>query len=171
MKGYGDPFLVSEELDLIVAALKKKGVKKVSAIVTDTSYFASNLYVDGRSQTDNPYDAPLSALAANFNTVAFKRTKKGAIVIAEKQTPITPLAEKLGKKYLKKRSKARVNLETEKNAERYFAEHCSLRICALAGSRLVRKSGQEKFQIRGNRIIGMKTAGHCLKSWKGCCFR
>jgi len=122
VKGYGDPFLVSEELDLVVAGLKKSGLVKVNDIVTDASLFADKLPVDGRSRTDNPYDAPLSALSANFNTVAIKRGKKG-VQPGEQQTPLTPLAREFAAKTLsKKRRKARVNLVTQQNAERYFGE-------------------------------------------------
>lgn len=69
VRGYGDPYLVSEELDRIVAALRTRGVRKIAGIGLDDSYFDPALTISGRSASNNPYDAPVTALAANFNTV------------------------------------------------------------------------------------------------------
>ncbi|MGD8557042.1 MAG: D-alanyl-D-alanine carboxypeptidase, partial [Chromatiales bacterium] len=87
--GSGDPFMVSEELELVAAALKERGLTAVNGIVLDGSRYGEDIFVDGRTDTDNPYDAPLSALAANFNTVAFQRKKGKGLLQAEKQTPLT----------------------------------------------------------------------------------
>ena len=119
IKGYGDPFLISEELDLIVAALKKKGLRKVKGIGIDDSYFSRDIKVDGQSQTDNPYDASLSALAANFNTLNLIRDKHG-IHSAEAQTPLIPLMKSLGQKL--SNGTHRVNLGKPELSKRYFAE-------------------------------------------------
>ena len=119
VKGYGDPFLISEELDLIVTVLKKKGLKKVNGIGIDDSYFSEDIKVDGQSQTDNPYDASLSALATNFNTLNIVRDKHG-IRSAESQTPLIPLMESFGRKLAY--GKHRINLGEQKLSSRYFAE-------------------------------------------------
>ena len=128
IKGYGDPFLISEELDLIVAALKKKGLRKVSAIGIDDSYFSGDIRVDGQSQTDNPYDASLSALAANFNTLNIIKDKNG-IRSAEAQTPLIPLMELLGRKL--GHGTHRVNLGKQKLSSRYFAELLAAKLRAV----------------------------------------
>lgn len=91
MKGYGDPFLVSEEFPLIVAALKRKGLDSVTGIIVDDSYFDRNIEIDGTSRSENPYDALNGALIANFNTINIRKTG-GRVVSAESQTPITPIA-------------------------------------------------------------------------------
>lgn len=95
VKGGGDPSLVSEELDLVAAALKRQGLRSVTGIGTDDSLFAADVEIAGRSSTNNPYDAPVTALAVNFNTVNLVRTRDG-VRSAEPQTPLTPLARELG---------------------------------------------------------------------------
>ncbi len=124
IKGYGDPFLVSEELLLITgkiaARLKTKGIYKLAGIRLDTTYFASNIKLPGTAGSNNPYDAIPGALAANFNTV-FARRSNGVIVSAEEQTPITATGRRIYSA-MQGRSE-RVNTGPDhKIAERYFAE-------------------------------------------------
>jgi D-alanyl-D-alanine carboxypeptidase/D-alanyl-D-alanine-endopeptidase (penicillin-binding protein 4) len=124
IKGYGDPFLVSEELLLIAreiaARLKTKGIYKLAGIRLDTSYFASNVKLPGTAGSNNPYDAIPGALAANFNTV-FARRSNGMIVSAEEQTPITATGRRIYSTM--QGGSERVNTGPDhKIAERYFAE-------------------------------------------------
>ena len=124
IKGYGDPFLVSEELVIIARTigekLKARGIVKLAGIRLDTSYFASNIKLPGTAISNNPYDAIPSALAANFNTV-FAVKKNGVIVSAEEQTPVTTTARHIYRT-MKGRSE-RVNTGPDQRiAERYFAE-------------------------------------------------
>ena len=74
VKGYGDPFLVSEEMTLIADALAARGLTEVSGIILDISYFEPGIIIDGSSHTPNPYDALNGALIANFNTVNVHKT-------------------------------------------------------------------------------------------------
>jgi len=93
--GKGDPYLVSEEIDLIIEKIKQTYIGTISGIGIDSTYFSEPIVIDGQSSTSNPYDAPVGALAANFNTIKIKiRNKK--IYAGEKQTPLTPLAKKMG---------------------------------------------------------------------------
>jgi len=95
VKGYGDPFLVSEEIAIIAKVLKEKGLNEVRGLILDTTYFAPGIVIDGTSHTPNPYDALNGALIANFNTVNIHKEGSGAraaVVSAEPQTPLTPLA-------------------------------------------------------------------------------
>lgn len=124
VKGYGDPFLVSEEIQKmayhLALHLKEAGVGGINKIILDTGYFESNVVLPGRSDTDNPYDAIPGALAANFNTLYLKKNN-GQLVSAEPQTPLTPLAIKLGKQANLRHG--RFNLGGQaKMGERYFAE-------------------------------------------------
>jgi D-alanyl-D-alanine carboxypeptidase/D-alanyl-D-alanine-endopeptidase (penicillin-binding protein 4) len=119
VKGYGDPYLVSEELDLIAAALKARGITTLAGIGTDDSYFAPGIEIAGRSGSNNPYDAPVTALAANFNTVSLLRVGR-AVRSGEAQTPLTPLARQLGARL--PAGEHRINLRARAPALRYFAE-------------------------------------------------
>jgi len=98
IKGYGDPFLISEELAQMAAAIAAKGIKTINGIVLDTSFYDKNIEISGRSQTLNPYDAQPAALAANFNTIYVYKNSKGEVSSAEIQTPITELTRILAKK-------------------------------------------------------------------------
>jgi D-alanyl-D-alanine carboxypeptidase/D-alanyl-D-alanine-endopeptidase (penicillin-binding protein 4) len=92
VRGGGDPFLISEELEPLgrelVAAI---GKEPITGIVLDASYYPSDLRIPGIENTSEAYDALNTALAVNFNTIAAVRKGK-TVHSAEKQTPITPLA-------------------------------------------------------------------------------
>jgi len=131
VKGYGDPFLVSEELAMIAQQLAKRlkhqGITSLAGIELDTSYYQTDLKMPGAGRSDNPYDAIPSALAANFNTIYIRKTAEG-FESAEPQTPITKTALKLAKQIrtFKKTSLGRVqrvNLGAdERLSQTYFAE-------------------------------------------------
>ncbi len=92
VKGYGDPLLISEVWQQIADHLAAK-VRNCRNLILDDTYFADEI-IPGVGSSTNPYDAPNGALCANFNTVFFKLDKRGRIVSAEPQTPLTPLAQK-----------------------------------------------------------------------------
>jgi D-alanyl-D-alanine carboxypeptidase/D-alanyl-D-alanine-endopeptidase (penicillin-binding protein 4) len=97
IKGYGDPFLTSEEIAVILQALQQQGVGTINNIFLDADAFSLEQQADGRSETLNPYDAANSALAANFNTINFSKRSDGTITSAEPQTPTLPIMLRLGK--------------------------------------------------------------------------
>lgn len=135
VKGFGDPFLVSEELAVVAKQLaeklKQQQIHSLLAIQLDVSYYKSGLKLPGASLSDNPYDAIPSALAANFNTINIRKTAQG-FESAELQTPMTQTAFKAAQnirsfKKINKGNKVgleqRVNLgRDEKVGQRYFAE-------------------------------------------------
>jgi len=125
--GRGDPYLVSEELDGAVRALKRQGVSRVNGIGLDDSLFLGGDRIPGRSSTDNPYDAPVTALAVNFNTVNVV-VSGGQVRSAEAQTPLTPTARRMGGPMGS--GKQRVNLRTRDNALRHFGELLALKLQA-----------------------------------------
>lgn len=98
IKGYGDPFMVSEEISRLAFQLKEKGIKKVAGIVLDASFYDESIQVSGRSNTLNPYDAQLGALVANFNTIMIQKDNGGKVTSAELQTPTTELHTLLASK-------------------------------------------------------------------------
>ena len=119
LKGLGDPYLVSEEIDQLIDALKAKGLQRVAAIGIDASLFSPTLRIPGRSSSNNPYDAPVTALAVNFNTINL-RIAGGKVYSAEPQTPLTPLARHLARGL--GAGSHRINLKTRTNALRYAGE-------------------------------------------------
>ena len=131
IKGYGDPFLVSEELarmaKQLAKRLKQQHIKALASIQLDVSYYQGGGSFSGASQTDNPYDAVSSALAANFNTLYLRKTDVG-FESAEPQTPMTTTALALARtiktfKQTPRGLEKRVNLgQDETVAQRYFAE-------------------------------------------------
>lgn len=98
LKGYGDPFLVSEEVAGLLSELQRQGVRTVNSIYIDDSAFALEEELDGRDYTMNPYDVGPAALAVNFNTVSLRVGAKGKVESAEPQTPLLPLMLELGRK-------------------------------------------------------------------------
>lgn len=96
IRGLGDPFLVSEEIALIADVLAQRGVQRVRRLVMDDSAFSSGLDLPLEAGADDPYAARNSALAVNFNTVNLAWDSSGALISAESQTPLTPLARELG---------------------------------------------------------------------------
>ena len=95
IRGFGDPSLVSEEISLITARLKALGLHSVATLYVDDSAFALEGPAPGQAISDNPYDAPVGALAVNFNTIAVLKDRKGNIASGEAQTPTLPLMHEL----------------------------------------------------------------------------
>jgi len=82
LKGGGDPSFVSESLWLMIQKLKREEISKIDGnIYFDDSYFDRDLFSTGRQTTrvDRAYDAPVSALSFNWNSIAiFVRPGKKA---------------------------------------------------------------------------------------------
>ena len=135
VKGYGDPFLISEELDRVVAALiKRLENRSIEAIAVDGSYF-QDVTVAGRTKVNDPYNAPLSAVSANFNTVYIAKSDK-RVRSAESQTPVTPTAINLSRNL--KPGKHRVNVGNAQVGQQYFAELLAEKL-RLKGIRIANK--------------------------------
>ncbi|MFA5903206.1 MAG: D-alanyl-D-alanine carboxypeptidase [Desulfobacula sp.] len=90
IKGYGDPIFTSEILeDLSRDIILKTKIKEVHHIIIDQSYFSKQIDIPGRGDSLNPYDAPIGALCANFNTIMFQwDSQKKQFVSGEPQTPL-----------------------------------------------------------------------------------
>jgi D-alanyl-D-alanine carboxypeptidase/D-alanyl-D-alanine-endopeptidase (penicillin-binding protein 4) len=71
VRGKGDPSMTTERLYQVVGELKHLGLREVSDIVLDDSYFDAERLAPGFEQetTDRPYTAPTGALSLNANTV------------------------------------------------------------------------------------------------------
>ncbi|MBI9076472.1 MAG: D-alanyl-D-alanine carboxypeptidase [Desulfatibacillum sp.] len=120
IKGFGDPLLISEVLGPLAKEIASR-MPSCKQIVLDSSFFESPLEIPGTGSTANPYDAPVGALCANFNTVFFDWGPGRKPVSAEPQTPMIPFAQKIiiDKKY----PKGRVLLTQEEEHTTLYAGH------------------------------------------------
>ncbi len=152
IKGYGDPFLTSDEIKEITLRLAKKGIKEINSISLDGSFFADFVMVPGNENTYKAYDAKNSALAANFNTIAFKRVGR-KVVSGEKETPFVPYslkilkqAEKEDKKLLKRRE-LRISIKQKEDSLLYFGHlfrvFCKKARIKVKGKIVLQKSPSE----------------------------
>lgn len=120
IKGGGDPFLVSEELQIIAGKLALILPPEIRGIALDVSLYESQLTIPGAGKTNNPYDAIPTALASNFNTINLKKAN-GKLVSAEPQTPLTPFSRSFASEI--SGSSLRINTgRNPRQSERYFAE-------------------------------------------------
>jgi serine-type D-Ala-D-Ala carboxypeptidase/endopeptidase (penicillin-binding protein 4) len=75
IKGYGDPFLVAEELWKLLHALRRLGLEEIQGnVLLDTSFFELEP-VDPGAFDDQPYrtyNVPPTALLANFKAIRFQ---------------------------------------------------------------------------------------------------
>ena len=123
VRGYGEPYLVSEAWHTIARELERIGVfdLPLNRLFLDDTAFAPGQVPDGVENSLNPYDARLGALVTNFNTVNVRVIKRGKVVSAEPQTPLTPLAIELARSL--PRGTHRINLSRRaRNTLRYTAE-------------------------------------------------
>lgn len=120
VKGFGDPYFVSDEIRGFAKALKGAGITNVNKVFLDHAYFADDLVIPGISTTNNPYDALNGALVVNFNTINVTRDASGNVSSAEAETPLSPLAREKAAK-LSAPGTQRVNLSARKEDCRRYA--------------------------------------------------
>ena len=73
LKGGGDPSFVNESMMMLISQLKRSDIKKIDGrIYVDESYFDQDYYSSGRQKrrVDRAYDAPVSALSFNWNSIS-----------------------------------------------------------------------------------------------------
>ncbi|MBC2705964.1 D-alanyl-D-alanine carboxypeptidase [Desulfobacula sp.] len=91
IKGSGDPLFISEVIENLCREISLK-TKLIHHIILDQTYFAGQILIPGKGNSLNPYDAPVGALCANFNTIMFKwDSRKNKFVSGEPQTPLLPV--------------------------------------------------------------------------------
>ena len=160
VRGGGDPFLVSEELDSVAAALKPLlAGEALAGVAIDDSFFEEGIVVPGVGGTEEPYDALNSATAVNFNTINV-RVDGDTVTSAEEQTPITPLARTVAKRRGVK-GKLRVNLSNDpKEVRRYAGEliAAKLRAAGVEVGELVEEreapAGEPLYVHHNSRTVG-----------------
>ncbi|NKC13694.1 MAG: D-alanyl-D-alanine carboxypeptidase/D-alanyl-D-alanine-endopeptidase [Gammaproteobacteria bacterium] len=92
IKGYGDPFLVIEQLWLLVGELRRTGLRKITGrLLLDDSYYAVNAPPPGAfdNRPHRLYNTRPNALLTNFYATRFHFSpgKKGVSVTAEPDLP------------------------------------------------------------------------------------
>ena len=100
LKGFGDPFLVTEQMWLLVNELRQLPLDRIEGdVYVDDSYFTGGLKVATWDPSEGPeaYLAPLGALSFNFNTVAVhvapgKRPGDRPVVVIDPDIPYLRLA-------------------------------------------------------------------------------
>jgi len=92
IKGYGDPYLISEYIAEIAKSLKEAGLRQVNTIIIDDTFFDTGAPADGSTNSPNPYDAVNAALSVNFNAVPLIKYDSGMVASPEPQTPLLPVA-------------------------------------------------------------------------------
>ncbi len=98
IKGYGDPFLVSEKVRSLAIRIASLGIGKINAIVLDDSAFSlEHAQTEGSGSSTNPYDSKPAALAVNFNALPLRVVHAAKIQSPEQQTPFLPLMGIIGR--------------------------------------------------------------------------
>ncbi|PIE59794.1 MAG: hypothetical protein CSA32_02460 [Desulfobulbus propionicus] len=125
IRGSGDPLLLSENVREIVCQLKRRGLRRVERIFIDDSLYELESSPPGSSLSDNPYDAPVTAAAVNFNSLPITVNRMGEVGSGESQTPYIACMQDAGKGLT--RGKYRINICSggclqEQAAGRYTAE-------------------------------------------------
>jgi D-alanyl-D-alanine carboxypeptidase/D-alanyl-D-alanine-endopeptidase (penicillin-binding protein 4) len=96
VRGYGDPFLISEEWKTIAENLSQVTdlPRSLRKLQLDPSAFFPDIQIPGLKHLNNPSYALNGALVANFNTVHVNVKPDGTVTSAETQTPLTPVCRR-----------------------------------------------------------------------------
>jgi D-alanyl-D-alanine carboxypeptidase/D-alanyl-D-alanine-endopeptidase (penicillin-binding protein 4) len=121
LKGFGDPFLISEEIAIILNQIRAHHLYEINNIYLDDSSFDVSTPPVGAAKSLSPYDVINGALAVNFNTINFVVSPDGKIQSAEDQTPTLPIMVELGGKLSVGTHRINVSQNPE-NVLRYVGE-------------------------------------------------
>ena len=140
IKGEGDPFLTSEEINIIAKEIKLLGHERFNGLHLDDSLF-KNVALPGLGGTNNPYDAIFSSLFVNFNTVYIKTNEDKQIVSAEEQTPTLPLMAQLRTDLSCCDEAERINLQGQAKYRRSYVQQLFKEIFAQNGIEFMNGNG------------------------------
>ncbi len=163
IKGYGDPMLVSEEVEKIAQTLAEQ-IDETSGIVLDDSQFSQNNIPGTSAGSLQPYDAPTGALCVNFNTVNVKKTKTGYIS-AEPQTPLLPSV--LKKIRGKNVSGQRILLSSHNNENLIYAGELFAYFLAKNGVQISGKIRAGRADTHNDRLIYTHRSNFSLRETAG----
>ena len=163
IKGWGDPFLISEEIAVIGAKIKEKGISTLTQIFLDPSAFTSGIKVPGTNASANPYDALNGALAVNFNTLNIGKAENGSVISAEDVTPLTPLAEAKGE-YLAPATTERFNLTKDPEESLRYVGELFTAIFEQAGVTIQNHNLSAKERDSSHRLLYRHQNSHSLET-------
>lgn len=152
IRGYGDPFLISEEIKLIVGILREKDITKINGLVLDRSAFSPDIRIPGTSGSLNPYDALNGALVVNFNTINIEKKRNGHVLSAEKETPLTALAIKKST-LIKKGTKERINLTKSTKESLQYVGELFLKFIEMSGIEITEKTQPGEISENNWRMV------------------
>lgn len=95
IEGAGDPGFTSNDLRVALSEVAKK-TRNIRRIILDTSFYSEGIKIPGKGNSARSYDAPVSALSINFNTLAITKKADGKIYSGELETPLTSVAKQKG---------------------------------------------------------------------------
>ncbi|HMO17499.1 MAG TPA: D-alanyl-D-alanine carboxypeptidase [Oligoflexia bacterium] len=95
IQGFGDPGFTSSDLEAALREVKKMR-SRFNRLILNGNFYSGSLHVPGRGSSNNPYDAPVSALSINYNTISILKKSNGVIETGELETPLTSFAKSLG---------------------------------------------------------------------------
>lgn len=116
LKGGGDPSFVNESMWMMINELKRSDIKQIKGqLYVDESYFDSDYYSNGRQtrRVDRAYDAPVSALSFNWNSLSIyvRPGKKAGSAARVYVYPEVPFIEIVNKATTTNRSKNKLKVE------------------------------------------------------------
>ncbi len=154
IRGFGDPLLVSEEVALIAAVLRERGLDQVDAVFIDDQAYHLEGPVPGSEHSTNPYDAPVAPTSVNFNSVPFNIGTDGTMSSGESQTPMLPLMREFAAG--RSPGRYRINIcydgaDAATRAARYAAELFS-EILRQQGSSVIGRVGRGRVPPGAKRV-------------------
>jgi len=158
--GGADPALVTEQLFLLINKFSRTGIKKITGnIYVDDSIFDDEYFDENRIKTnsDRPYNAPVSGLSFNYNTVTvyFRPGAKAgspARIIPEHRISYFKYNNKLKTQKTKKRSQLIASRTPYKSGD-------------VIGARGFLKVGQGEERAYFNITKPSLYTGHILKKY------
>lgn len=153
IKGYGEPFLVSETVGDMVKSLKPV-LSSVNSIFIDDSVYALEEETPGSENSDRPYDAPVTSTAVNFNSIPFQVKEDGTVTSSELQTPTLELMKTYAQG--KQKGRYRINIcvggcNPEAVAAQYTGE--LFRACLLENAIAVQGNIGRKMVPEGSKLL------------------
>lgn len=159
-QGVGDPLLINEKLWQMAADLRHQGIRRVTGdLIIDNSLFTDAAHDASRNQAKrgsrNAYDAPITALAINFNTLPIavapnpKQQGPALVSLDPYALPSIKLMNRIQTSPKSSRSRLQVSRKTQKNETTI---HLSGRISPSTRLKKVYRSVGDPIRLSGEQL-------------------